>query len=661
MPRLYAFLVAIDTYPEGIRSLNGCVNDADSMLAVLQTRFGSADLHIARLTNKEVIRDKVIETFRSHCAPATKEDVVLFYYAGHGSQVDAGEFFKEIEPDHKNESIVCYDSRPNGLDLVDKDIGVLIGELTSRGVHVTTIFDSCHSGSITRDLPEFGSSPRRKFAERQLPLRKDPQPKGSYLRDPALQAKAIRDVASGSAGKSSVSLATAAYTADDTGLHVLLAACEPSQTAKEFLDQDTGQLHGGFTYFLTQTLQKATSPLGYRELIHQVRDAMRMEVPDQNPKLESSGGDSMFNNLFLGLEPTPWVDYGIASVSNGWQIDRGSLMRIAPGDRFALYPMSATLADLNDPAKAITRATAVSVQPSSASLKIDDTAKLEAKGHYKAVQLSRAAAVSVSYEGDAEGIDLLRSAATSARNFREGPNLSPDPQLCVKAANGSFTITTGGTDRVLFGPVTRSSEGAAEVACALEHMALWILRRDLANPKTQIPAEWVNFVITRNSGRPDQADLSCPPNREIDLQYAPNESGQWKRPPYKIRIENKGPVKLYVALLGLSEDWNISTLLDSVTEVLGAGETVYARTIKGDTLYGSVSAGATESIDDFLLVVSTDLFDALDFRLGSLPEPGVVERGIGTDPEDTPLKETPIPQHDFFTRRVTLRTTRPAN
>jgi hypothetical protein len=650
MPDLYALLVAVDTYPHGIPSLAGCVNDATAVEELLRTRIADQNLHLLRLSNEQAGRDAIIQSFRRHLGQAGTNDVALFFYAGHGSQVPTGGLFKEIEPDGMNESIVCYDSRVLGAyDLVDKDIATLIGELTAKGVHVTTIFDSCHSGSVTRDLSEFDGQENGGAIERKLPPRHDAQPAASYLSDPAAQEAAIRAVPSPASGTGPLTLATAAYVPDRTGLHVLLSACEDNQTAKEYLGD--GKPHGAFTYFLTKTLQDAPNPLGYRELMHLVRDSMRDRVAQQTPKLESSGGDSMFDNVFLGLTPSAWTDYSIASpMLNGvWQLDRGSLMRFSAGDCFAIYPMSAEGLDLSDRAAAVAHATAISVVPDSTMLQIDGGVQLDRASHYKAVTISRAAVVTVSFEGDESGIELLHSSASATQSFVIGP----DPQLRVVAKDGNFSITTGGADRILLGPAAQNEANAAAIVGALEHIATWKLRLELSNRRTEIPAQWVDFVITSDPGGSGEAELACPPLRELELQYAQDATGLWQRPSYTARITNKSAVDLYIALLVFSDDWSISTkLIEAGTQRLGPGETVYANSNR--PIRCSVPPGAMTSTDDLLLVVCTDWFDALSFRLDPLSPVGGRQRGMDTDDEDT------TPKHDFFTRRITFRTTRNA-
>ena len=161
--KIYALLVGINEYQGGVRGLNGCVNDVKNVLEFLRrrTQGGEYELHELVLTSgdranpaeQRPTRQAVIDGFRQHLRQAGPDDIVFFYYSGHGSQEPAPPEFWRLEPDRLNETIVCYDSRAEGgCDLADKEIAVLLSEVAEKDAQVITVFDSCHSGSISRDL-----------------------------------------------------------------------------------------------------------------------------------------------------------------------------------------------------------------------------------------------------------------------------------------------------------------------------------------------------------------------------------------------------------------------------------------------------------------------------------------------------------------------------
>lgn len=660
MPNLYALLVAIDNYPADIPTLGGCVNDADAMEAVLQKRFGGDGLHLLRLSNEEATRERIIQAFRQHLGQGEKGDVALFFFAGHGSQVPTGGLFKEIEPDGLNESIVCYDSRVLGaFDLVDKDIATLIREVTKKGIHLTMVMDSCHSGSVTRGidaaLKGTGAPQGAQMAmERRLPPRLDAQPVGAYLSDPEQMQAAIRSIPEPPPGAGSLTLATAfGFIPDETGTHVLLAACEDNQSAKEYLGQR--KRHGAFSYFLTQTLMTAVEPLGYRALMQLVRERMRDCVADQTPKLESSGGTKMFDNPFLGLKPAPLADYFLATrrITGIWTIDGGALLGVAEGDRFALYPYQAQGAALMDPSKAAATAEATGVRPSETVIEIANGTELITGLMYKAVSTRRSSAIAVGFEGDQDGLSLLRAAMASASYVQEGA----DPRLVAHAKDGKFTITNGGGDRVLYGPIAegqgdQGQQGAAKVISALEHIAKWKIHLALTNPSPKIPADAVQFVVTANG-----AEQSCPPLTHVELAYTRDKFGETK-PFYKARISGSFNQDLYCALLVFSDDFSITAgLLEAGTQRLATPFgcapdklPLPVQAASGREIHCSIEGAARETTDELMLIVSTDWFDAHSYEQPGLYDPQMTTRRMDAGP--------PAPLHDFFTRRVTFHTTR---
>ena len=90
MVRLFALLVGIDKYPNPAHRLFGCVNDAKAMKAYIET-FSSSTANVSTkiLLDSEATRAHVIEGFEDFLSKAAREDSVLFYYAGHGSQEPA--------------------------------------------------------------------------------------------------------------------------------------------------------------------------------------------------------------------------------------------------------------------------------------------------------------------------------------------------------------------------------------------------------------------------------------------------------------------------------------------------------------------------------------------------------------------------------------------
>jgi hypothetical protein len=640
MPSLYALLVGIDDYPIPGHKLDGCVNDATAFRGLLEGRY--TGLQALSLLNDQATRSNVIDSFRKHLGQALAGDVAVFFFAGHGSQVPTGGLFKEIEPDGLNESLVCYDSRLLGAhDLVDKDIATLISEVTAKGVHMTVILDSCHSGSATRDLTE--------SAVRQVPPRTDPQPVSVYLRDPE-ESAASRRSAPGATEDSPLTLIPASgFVPDTSGLHILLAACQDFQSANECL---AGTVHhGAFTYSLLEVLHSTQEALGYEELYERVCLLVRTRVPNQTPQLEVLGGDESRRNIFLGVKPGPLANFFLTYFVPGdsWRINAGLLNSLHPGDSVALYPPEATASDLGDRTKIIATATVLSANPSMSTLSIQGSPNLDPTRQYKAVLTSRAGKIDISLQGDPEGTALLRTAMTSSPWIAEGPA----PRFIVSAEQGEFRIVTSEPNHPALHPVPQTTDGARQAVASLEHMAKWIMHLELKNPSSAIPAESVQCTIIRA----DNSESDCPPLTDMELSYASDDAGQLQRPSLRMRITNRSGQVLYIALLAFSESWSIFTgLIAAGVQRLAPGEMLYP--YSGQPIHTSISSpSATETHDHLLLIVSTDQFDVLPFEQPPLEEVAANTRGWDLAPQPQPAAAW---THDFQTRRLHVLTTRNA-
>lgn len=169
---LHALLVGIDKYPDPVPQLSGCRNDIDAFedLLVHRGRGGDRDPpRILTLRDDQAVRAAVLAGFTEHLGRAGRDDVALFYSCGHGSQEPAPEALWPIEPDRRDETIPCYDSRlPGRWDLADKERGLLIRDLAARADHVVVILDCCHSDSGTRGESEPVRRAPRDFRARPI-------------------------------------------------------------------------------------------------------------------------------------------------------------------------------------------------------------------------------------------------------------------------------------------------------------------------------------------------------------------------------------------------------------------------------------------------------------------------------------------------------------
>ena len=74
-------------------------------------------------------------------------DLRLFYYSGHGNHVKNR---ASTEQQQEDQTLVPADNWRNVPDIRDKEISRILFNAARKGVIVTLIADSCHSGSLAR-------------------------------------------------------------------------------------------------------------------------------------------------------------------------------------------------------------------------------------------------------------------------------------------------------------------------------------------------------------------------------------------------------------------------------------------------------------------------------------------------------------------------------
>lgn len=154
-----ALLVGVEKYADSrVPETPGCVQDALKTAEFLKSRYGFAASAIKVLTNEQATTTNIEQEFRHWLIEGTQPgDRVFFLYAGHGSQLpdDNGD-----EKDGLDETIAPYDVNPQtGAgetrdDVFDEMIALLSGR------RAVLVFDSCHSGTISRDIPKLHAFPR---------------------------------------------------------------------------------------------------------------------------------------------------------------------------------------------------------------------------------------------------------------------------------------------------------------------------------------------------------------------------------------------------------------------------------------------------------------------------------------------------------------------
>ena len=264
---------------KAFQNLDGSVNDAQSMADLLTSpKFSFPSNQVVLLTNpapphprpgvtilpaSHTTHDGILAAMQKYLVDIPeKGDTVVFYDASHGSlRVNSkgnkltvlvnGKYV------HADSTLVPSDAYTGGYDVRDREMTRIFNAALDKGVHLTVIFDSCHSGGITR-----GIGP--KYVERMLAF------------DP-------RDISEAPDAQTPPSERT-----ENPAL--IFSAAQQDETAKEMPSTGlTAEPHGAFTSALVQALEVLPADTPASLVYERVRAVLEgSSVPEQEPDLDAS-------------------------------------------------------------------------------------------------------------------------------------------------------------------------------------------------------------------------------------------------------------------------------------------------------------------------------------------------------------------------------------
>jgi hypothetical protein len=394
-----ALIIGIDTYqPAGttaqheagctygrcelgsFENLQGAVNDAQSIADVLTgPKFGFTADKVVLLTNPaprqsrpgvvvlpadQTTHDGVLAAMKKYLVDVPERgDTVVFYYAGHGSlRVNtAGEKLTVRGEDGKlvyvDSTLVPSDVYKGGYDVRDREMTRIFNAALDKGVHLTVIFDSCHSGGSTRGLS----------AGRQRSLPYDPRP----VNDPPDSLPNGQRVTPPTERPDNPAL--------------VFAAVQQDQAANEADPSDTmPEAHGAFTAALIETLQVLPANAPASEVYQRVKVLLEGSgFPEQEPDLDANA-ERRAQPLFGGAADAANADkvrtaaLNVEKDGSVW-LDIGMVSGIGPGSEFTATTASggAPAATLRvDKALGVALSSATTVSPAGAKVRVGDVFEL---------------------------------------------------------------------------------------------------------------------------------------------------------------------------------------------------------------------------------------------------------------------------------------------
>lgn len=249
-------------YPQS--ALNGCINDANDMVALIKKYLGFSDTDIVKLTDDQATKANIIKNLKEMVdgAKAGKYDSLVFSMSSHGTQMPdtSGD-----EPDKVDEAFCPHDLAVKGnvwdpdRIIVDDELHDLFIQLPEN-VTLEVYLDTCHSGSGLKAID----------------LLQDRKPR--FMPPPSLEA--FQEI------EGKVSKATIRpLVGKGLKQHILWAACKPDQTSADANIE--GSWHGAFTYFFCKEVNASENKLSRDEILKKVTADLEAGKYTQQPQLES--------------------------------------------------------------------------------------------------------------------------------------------------------------------------------------------------------------------------------------------------------------------------------------------------------------------------------------------------------------------------------------
>jgi hypothetical protein len=150
-----ALLVGVNQYQQPwVNPVRGSEEDALATREFIKRQYGFLDGEIRLLVGPQATRRAILDSFKEWLVEGTQPgERVFFLFSGHGSRLkdDDGDERLANPDDSMDETIVPFDvdERP-ASQIRDDEINQLVAALAGR--MVVMVFDSCHSGTISRAL-----------------------------------------------------------------------------------------------------------------------------------------------------------------------------------------------------------------------------------------------------------------------------------------------------------------------------------------------------------------------------------------------------------------------------------------------------------------------------------------------------------------------------
>lgn len=633
---LHALLIGVNCYrpnrlPDGTfyRSLLGCVPDILHVERFLCGHAGLSNERLVKLTASDAqdpsdprppeppelwpTYGNIVAAFHKLTDAARPGDHVYIHYSGHGGRAATLPAHRQLIPGKVvDEALVPTDIGDSEAQYIrDIELAFLLQKMVEKGLLVTMVLDSCHSGSATRGVAVMrgGGSV----------VDTTPHPARSLVADDEALAENWRRVAATSARDLEVG---SGWLPDPRG-YVLLAACRAHEGAYEF-PFEGGEKRGALTYWLLDTLRKLGPHVTYRDVYRQVYARIHAQFKAQTPQLEGEGDRVVFGHESVH-HPEVFTVMSVAAGARELIVNAGRVHRVATGARLAVFRAGeagvegatrAAVVEIVAPGVASSSARVVT-RPGACEVMQGDEAVLLAPGTdapRRGVRLLRT-------EGPVPSAAPLNEVAALLRRRGGGylrlapPDEDTDFHVSVNE-RGEYVVLDASLRPVPnIGPALSAADGArtAQLVERLIHLAKYLNLRELQNPDGHsafahyFTAELVRPPAARAAVRGAYAEAEPVGSRALGV-------GEW----VSLRVRNGGGQPLNVTVLDLRPDWSVAQIFPSRA---GLFETLEAGRELTIPLRADLPQGYDEGADLLKVFATSEAADFKGFQLPALGQP----------------------------------------
>lgn len=633
--KFYALLIGVDFY-YSYTSLKGCVRDINHVEAyLLNTR---PETQIFKLTASNVAGStepkeppeqrptykNMVAKFKELTEIAQAGDFVYVHYSGHGGRIKT-KYPKVKGIDGWDESLVPTDfGMKEEQCLRDIELAYIFKKMVDKGLILTVVLDSCHSGGAARG----GDSEVRGLNIVDEP----PQPIESLV------ASTEELEASWEASTRGTRNVTASGWLPEPKGYTLLAACRDNELAQEFAF-DGKERNGALTYWLLDSLKKLGAGATYKMLHDRILAKVHSQFERQTPMLQGESDLSIFGNNSNPYQLTvPVIKVDLAKKQV--QLPVGEANGLQKGAEFAIYSLGTIDLKQTNKRVALVQITEVRAADSWAEIK-------QVLGENNIENIEQGASALLLHPGTAlvrkvrllptksalQELEVVKPTVEGNAwiEFVSGDEVTDEAiafQVSVNE-NGEYEILDpAGNPIANLRPVLKVGEpdAAASVVNRLVHLSKYraVLELDNNDPESALAGKIKLELCKAGEKRRELKPFDEPGNvPTLDVnQFA------------YLRIRNESSQTLNITVLALQPDWSIGKLHpeNSEFDLLEAGQE-FKPTIRFTT---SLPEGYTESAD-IIKVFATVAGSSFDWlKLPALDQPPV--EGDGRRPTN-PLED----------------------